>query len=391
VIVTSSSNLPSDDDGIDLPTWSFFPIQSLFDNDDHESMSSDGAQSTQALTEVIRLTTTTRSPAAVLSCRRSVQDGILDIQLSSDTNVVNEKLMDVMQRIFVQWVVSETNFVREGGRSSSWTISFYQDDVKDMVVDFSSESSTLRSLLFDGLIESPNTVEWVEMVTGTRKVLGQLPRRLVHTFNILHRGIGLFVTKDTTILDSLKDYQHEGLPDLYVHRRSSTKRIFPSLYDMFVGGVSMSEESPELTARREVAEELGLHRALEDDDALSHPLLDCIVCTSYNRCVVTLFSYTMKTEEETVQWQEEEVDWGRFIPYDVIVAAADRSIDRLASKKEWPGTYPPIQSTMNGSLPSGSTFEYSDWKEWDFVPDGLLVWEAWLQFMAKDTIMKTES
>jgi hypothetical protein len=57
--------------------------------------------------------------------------------------------------------------------------------------------------------------------------------------NLLHRGIGMFVTKDEPIITTAPSEQ-SVFPDLYVHRRTDTKRIFPSLYDMFVGGVSTS-------------------------------------------------------------------------------------------------------------------------------------------------------
>ena len=151
---------------------------------------------------------------------------------------------------------------------------------------------------------------------------------------------------------------------------------------MFVGGVSLANEPYEVTARREVAEELGLTRALlHDEKALLGPILTCTVCTAYNRCVVTLFSYTMNSDQETVTWQEEEVDWGSFVLYSVILAAADRSIQRFAAKRCWPGTYPPFQSPCKGSLASDMIFNDDAWTEWDFVPDGLLVWEAWLQYV----------
>lgn len=79
-------------------------------------------------------------------------------------------------------------------------------------------------------------------------------------------------------------------------------------------------------------------------------------------------------------WQEEEVDWGDFVPYPVIVAAADRSIQRLADDSKWPGAYPPIQSVQKGSIADICvSYTADEWNEWDFVPDGLLVWEAWLK------------
>jgi hypothetical protein len=55
--------------------------------------------------------------------------------------------------------------------------------------------------------------------------------------------------------------------------------------------VSLADEEPELTTRHEVAEELGLSRAMMDlSAALSDPILTCVVCTAYNHCVITLFS-----------------------------------------------------------------------------------------------------
>jgi 8-oxo-dGTP pyrophosphatase MutT (NUDIX family) len=250
--------------------------------------------------------------------------------------------------------------------TSEWKVSLGQNN-DALLVDLASEAGV--ELLFSKILDSSSeSVEWVEMVTGSGEGLGKVPRPLVHSFNLLHRGIGLFVTKDKP-MGLAGDF-----PDLYVHRRASTKRIFPSLYDMFVGGVSLADEPPELTARREVAEELGLSRALllnDSNNALSDPILVCTVCTAYNRCVVTLFTYTMESQEETVTWQEEEVDWGNFVPYPIIESAADRSIQRFANDKKWPGSYPPIQSDRKGSKPDDVAYENEVWTEWDFV------WHYW--------------
>ena len=189
----------------------------------------------------------------------------------------------------------------------------------------------------------------------------------------------MFVSKDRSIFQSSNG--DDNLPDLYLHQRTATKRIFPSLYDMFVGGVASAGESSRVTAQREVAEELGLRQA---GQLSASPLLTRVVCTSYNRCVVDLYEYVMDTTQESVSWQEEEVAWGSFCSYKVIEAAADRSIQRLQAQHAWPGSSPAIQSPRKGELvASTSSMEIDDaWKEWDFVPDGLLVWEAWLQWKA---------
>ena len=55
--------------------------------------------------------------------------------------------------------------------------------------------------LFSSLIENAVSVEWVEMVTGSGNVLGRVPRPLVHKYNLLHRGIGMFVTKDKPMVE----------------------------------------------------------------------------------------------------------------------------------------------------------------------------------------------
>lgn len=279
---------------------------------------------------------------------------------------IEHELSSVLSRIIVQWAISNH------ASKSSWTISL-PDGVKLKINGENSDETACQ--LFDSICDIVGS-EMVEMVDRNGNALGRVPRKLVHVHNLLHRGIGLFVTKDRPIQPV------EGAqPDLYTHQRTSTKRIFPSLYDMFVGGVSLAGEDPAVTARREVAEELGLTKGTLTDK----PLLRCVVCTAYNRVVVDVFCYTMEMANERVQWQEEEVAWGSFVPYDIIEAAADRSIQRLAERNEWPSRYPPIQSRRKGVANEQALYDGRDWKIWDFVPDGLLVWEAWLRLLLRES------
>lgn len=46
--------------------------------------------------------------------------------------------------------------------------------------------------------------------------------------------------------------------EIYVHRRTATKDLFPSLYDMFVAGTVEAGETYEATAARELEEEIGV-------------------------------------------------------------------------------------------------------------------------------------
>lgn len=340
-------------------SWALFPLN--------------GAQAAQAL---LLHRPKAENPVFELTCVQTEADALeVEVSLDNSKETIEEDLLLVLQLVLLQMSAKRTSPMQKELRISVGS----SKDI--LVADVSSEDGV--EALFSSLVKDISSVEWVEMVTASGEVLGKVPRPLVHKFNLLHRGIGMFVTKDKPMLDHLNG----DFPPLYTHRRAATKRIFPSLYDMFVGGVSLADEPPELTARREVAEELGLTRALEATDALSEPILDCVVCTNLNRCFVTLFSYTMNTNEEEVSWQEEEVAWGDFVPYPIIVAAADRSIQRFAEKKEWPGTYLPIQSEPNGSRLKGLSYEGETWMEWDFVPDGLLVWEAWLKKLEKKELV----
>lgn len=50
----------------------------------------------------------------------------------------------------------------------------------------------------------------------------------------------------------------DGAGRVFVHRRTARKLVFPSLYDMFVGGVVGAGESYDEAAHREAEEELGV-------------------------------------------------------------------------------------------------------------------------------------
>eukprot|EP01038_Epipyxis_sp_PR26KG_P008924 gene8924-12034_t len=77
------------------------------------------------------------------------------------------------------------------------------------------------------------------------EIILALPRVLIHQYNILHSGIGAILFRGNN-------------NDIYVHQRSSSKRIFPSKYDMFIGGVCQAGESTASTLLRELNEECGI-------------------------------------------------------------------------------------------------------------------------------------
>jgi len=133
----------------------------------------------------------------------------------------------------------------------------------------------------------------VELVDGSGSPIAVLPRLLIHKYNMLHRGIGVIVLAPRVEQSPLQE--EETIPNnyhkysVYCHQRTFSKRIFPGLYDMFVGGVSGVGETSKQTAIRELAEELGIIK--NDDSRMSNALVSCCICTLYNRCVVTVFQY----------------------------------------------------------------------------------------------------
>jgi 8-oxo-dGTP pyrophosphatase MutT (NUDIX family) len=336
---------------------------------------------------------------------------VLPPNLSAETTVDISEMMVVVSRVMAQW--SAGRYYRHQNRSGidsgnknriKLVLPSIQGDgievlwfpsMESLLVTDSNKLDRGKLANIFSWYDINESTEIVEMVDRDGKSLGCIPRKLVHKLNILHRGIGIFVTRDDPIILPT-NRQGTGVtkqPPLYVHQRSSGKSIFPSLYDMFVGGVSLANEESIVTARREVAEELGLSRALEDagvkdgNSKLMGPILQCIVCTAYNRCVVQLFSYrTDSDEEKDISHQEEEVQWGSFVPYDDVCTAADLSIYRLYENCQWPGSVPPIQSSTDtwrsDNKDPNARSKAMLIGSWDFVPDGLLVWEAWLRYSA---------
>ncbi|HWJ68222.1 MAG TPA: NUDIX domain-containing protein [Nocardioides sp.] len=110
--------------------------------------------------------------------------------------------------------------------------------------------------------------------------------------------------------------------DVYVHRRTDTKDVFPGYHDFAAGGVLQVGEDPEQAALREAAEELGvtgvpLQPIGEADYADAH--------TSYHAyCFTCVY-------DGPITWQPEEVAWGTWM-------TVDELRDRLATDQFVPDT-----------------------------------------------------
>ncbi|MFG3260086.1 NUDIX domain-containing protein [Streptomyces sp. NPDC048172] len=92
--------------------------------------------------------------------------------------------------------------------------------------------------------EGRSADEVLDIVDAEDRVVGQRPRGEVYARGLRHRSTAIQV-RDA-----------EGR--IFVHRRTPTKLIFPSMYDVVVGGVVGEGEEYDAAALREAEEELGV-------------------------------------------------------------------------------------------------------------------------------------
>jgi isopentenyldiphosphate isomerase len=168
----------------------------------------------------------------------------------------------------------------------------------------------------------PAADEIVDLVDESNRVIGTAPRREVRARNLLHRGVGILC--------------RNSRGEVYVHRRTATKDVFPGLHDMFVGGVVGSKESYDDAARREIREELGI------EGPEPRRLFDHLYLGPLNRSWVAVYEVTW---DGPIRHQETEVAWGAYM-----------TLDELLGKLG----------------------------EWEFVPDGLEIFAAYMEKLGPD-------
>lgn len=143
--------------------------------------------------------------------------------------------------------------------------------------------------------------ELVDLYDEHGAVVGVAPRSRVRAQNLRHGATAVLV--------------RDALGRIYVHRRTTTKDVYPGLLDFAAGGVLQAGENPHEGALREVEEELGVVgaalTAVGPDDYADE-------LSSYRA-----FRYTT-TFDGPIRWQPEEVSWGTWLT----VAALRRAIER---------------------------------------------------------------
>jgi isopentenyldiphosphate isomerase len=86
--------------------------------------------------------------------------------------------------------------------------------------------------------------EIVQIVDSDNKETDAVPRRIMREQGLIHRACYILV------------FNAQG--QLFLQKRTDTKDLYPSCWDIAAGGVVLAGESYELSAERELQEELGV-------------------------------------------------------------------------------------------------------------------------------------
>jgi isopentenyldiphosphate isomerase len=135
--------------------------------------------------------------------------------------------------------------------------------------------------------------ELVDIVDLDDRVVGVATRAEIRSRNLLHRCAEIAVVN--------------GAGEIYVHRRTETKDVYPGMYDMVVGGVLASGESWDEGASRELAEETGI------SGAQLRFLLDHRFDGPEERALMRLYEVTW---DGPIVPQPEEIVWGTFVAFE---------------------------------------------------------------------------
>ncbi|MEU4389685.1 NUDIX domain-containing protein [Kribbella sp. NPDC023855] len=142
--------------------------------------------------------------------------------------------------------------------------------------------------------------ELVALLDADGRVCGSAPRSVMRRDNLRHAATAVLV--------------RNSAGEIYVHRRTPTKDVYPSHYDIAAGGVVAAGEDPYDAVVRELDEELGitgveLTRLPEGDYADSR--------SNYHAYLYTC------VWDGPVKHQPEEVEWGAWMSPTDLVAKLD--------------------------------------------------------------------
>lgn len=132
--------------------------------------------------------------------------------------------------------------------------------------------------------------EPVQIVDRDNRPVGVEPRAVMRRQRLIHRATYILV--------------FNGAEELFIQKRTMTKDIYPGYWDVAAGGVVLAGEPYELSARRELAEELGVR------DILLEFLFEHYYEDEGNRVWGAV--YRCRHDGPFVL-QQEEVEYGEFV------------------------------------------------------------------------------
>jgi isopentenyldiphosphate isomerase len=142
--------------------------------------------------------------------------------------------------------------------------------------------------------------ELVDVIDDHGRTVGTVTRREVRQLRLPHRCVYVLV------------FNRKG--ELFIHLRTSTKDVYPSHWDVCVGGVLAAGESFDDGAHREIAEELGLN--LDPERLFLFRYAD-------SSSIVQGMVYRI-AHEGPFQLQAEEIVRGEFVPVEEVASRAAR-------------------------------------------------------------------
>jgi isopentenyldiphosphate isomerase len=140
--------------------------------------------------------------------------------------------------------------------------------------------------------------ELVDVIDAEGRIVAIVTRREMRQRRLPHRCSYVLV------------FNRRG--ELFVHLRTATKDVYPSHWDLTVGGVLAAGESFDAGARREVQEELGI-------EAEPEPLFP--FCYADGATVAHGFVYRLR-HDGPFRLQPEEVVRGEFLALEAVAARA---------------------------------------------------------------------
>ncbi len=143
---------------------------------------------------------------------------------------------------------------------------------------------------------SEPTDELIARYDERGEVVGEVVRSVMRRENLWHAASSVVV--------------RDPLGRIYLHRRTTTKDVYPGLLDFAAGGVVLAGEDPALGAVREAEEELGVHGVPLD------PLGVVAYADEHTRYHAHRFTCRW---DGPVRWQPEEVSWGDWVLVDELL------------------------------------------------------------------------